>query len=420
MRSGKKEDIEKAKKVASKFPNYEPIQSQLMTIYMQSGKKEDLEKAIEIANNFPNNKVIQLQLRTIYRQRGKTKERLSRNNNIEGNDKDLAKEVEKQINTIFINQMKKNQESLLTLMRAKIYVGTIKDEDLQQLQEMMQDLDKKQFYLIQIATYEKLGQKNNALKVIKQMETEGIKIKELANLKDRLKSKKQTLFDLYKWDELIGWDVTRTEQYEEEERKKQQESEKQQKEAKQQIEDNKEQQDKITLPTIEKEIIINPIAEESEKETNLISVDIDTRERRQAKVKHKKKIKNKKATVEMKEDTISNTICESLKKVIEKINCHYYVEMQPRVMQMDYTERARQEKYIKKYDKLQYVLGCSANNKRAQIELMLILINEGYREVAKKEFPEEDYEFIDETIKQYYAKTIQPQEAKKKIEEYCI
>lgn len=32
------------------------------------------------------------------------------------------------------------------------------------------------------------------------------------------------------------------------------------------------------------------------------------------------------------------------------------------------------------------------------MELMLVLINEGYREVAKREFPEADYEFGNLTL----------------------
>lgn len=83
-------------------------------------------------------------------------------------------------------------------------------------------------------------------------------------------------------------------------------------------------------------------------------------------------------------------------------------------------EASRQKNYIKKYDKLQSILKCDNGNKRAQIELMLVLINEGYREVVKREFPAEDYEFIDKIIKGYYAKTIKPEVAKKEIDEYCI
>jgi hypothetical protein len=54
------------------------------------------------------------------------------------------------------------------------------------------------------------------------------------------------------------------------------------------------------------------------------------------------------------------------------------------------------------------------------MELMLILINEGYQDIVKQEFPKEDCNFIDEIIKQYYAKKIKSENVKEKIDEYCI
>jgi hypothetical protein len=90
------------------------------------------------------------------------------------------------------------------------------------------------------------------------------------------------------------------------------------------------------------------------------------------------------------------------------------------IIQISTKENKRKEKYIKKYDKLQSILECDSKNKRAQMELMLVLINEGYQDKVKQEFPKEDYEFINNIIKQCYEKTIQTQEAKGKIDEYCI
>ena len=59
----KKEDYESAIKIAEKFSNYPPIQSQLMTVYM---KKEDYESAIKIAEKFSSYSPIQSQLMTVY------------------------------------------------------------------------------------------------------------------------------------------------------------------------------------------------------------------------------------------------------------------------------------------------------------------------------------------------------------------
>ena len=49
--------------IAQKFPNYAPIQSQLITIYI---RKDEYEKAIDIAQKFPNDAPIQSQLMTVY------------------------------------------------------------------------------------------------------------------------------------------------------------------------------------------------------------------------------------------------------------------------------------------------------------------------------------------------------------------
>ena len=59
----KNEDYESVIKIAEKFSNYPPIQSQLMTVYM---KNKDYESAIEVAKKFPNDTSIQSQLITVY------------------------------------------------------------------------------------------------------------------------------------------------------------------------------------------------------------------------------------------------------------------------------------------------------------------------------------------------------------------
>ena len=130
--------------------------------------------------------------------------------------------------------------------------------------------------------------------------------------------------------------------------------------------------------------------------------------------------KNKNKSKDMRsEKTISSTLSNSLTKIIDEINRTYYVKMQPdkKTGKIEHDERA---KYIKKYDKMQNILSAKSDNKRAQMELMLVLINEGYRDKVKDEFPKEDYELIDKLIKEYYDKKIKPETAKKQIDDYCI
>ena len=65
-----------------------------------------------------------------------------------------------------------------------------------------------------------------------------------------------------------------------------------------------------------------------------------------------------------------------------------------------YKEAERVRKYIKKYDKLQSILECSEGNKRAKMELMLVLINEGYSNIVETEYPAE-YKFISSLVEEY-------------------
>ncbi len=341
--------------------------------------------------------------------------------------------------------MEINQVSILTVIRAKIYAGIIENADIEGLKDRMQELEKKQYYLIQVAAYEKMNQKKNALNVIKQMEKEGIKV--TGEVKDRLKSKKRNIFDLDKWDELIGWSTEITKQYEQEKREKQQEKE----EIKQtQTSENIEQQENSKLTRAMKEPEIRKPKAEIIK-TNIEEGHIgNDKKQHSKKVQKKKKVKNSNSKI----DTIESAMSLPLKETIEKINMKYYIGMQYKeterkkskeyyqllreiqemgiddkkktmqrmnlLMKQDYIENDRQARYIRKYDKLQSILNCDKDNKRAQMELMLVLINEGYREIVKREFSKEDYEFINEIIKQYYKKLIKPEDAKKIIDDYCI
>ena len=66
----RKSEYEKAMELAQKFPNYAPIQNQLITVYTIKG---EYEKAIEIAQKFPNDAPIQSQLMTIYTRKSEYK-----------------------------------------------------------------------------------------------------------------------------------------------------------------------------------------------------------------------------------------------------------------------------------------------------------------------------------------------------------
>ena len=151
---------------------------------------------------------------------------------------------------------------------------------------------------------------------------------------------------------------------------------------------------------------------------------------------------------------IEQAISKRARKTVNELQKRYYVKMQPTegkvtlpkeyyklldgIKKVNSTEKRRrmqimqdmlkenyesnevQREYAKRYDKLQAILASDKQNKRAQMELMLVLINEGYGDVVEEEFPEKDNNFINEIIQQYKNKTVNPKEAKKEIDEYCL
>ena len=118
---------------------------------------------------------------------------------------------------------------------------------------------------------------------------------------------------------------------------------------------------------------------------------------------------------------IGETIRENTKSAVNKIGITYYAKMRLcRDKAEDiYKEAERVRKYIKKYDKLQSILECSEQNKRAKMELMLVLINEGYSNIVETEYPAE-YKFINSLVEEYKKKEKTADVVKKEIDEYCL
>ena len=127
-----------------------------------------------------------------------------------------------------------------------------------------------------------------------------------------------------------------------------------------------------------------------------------------------KQVENENDEESIQGETIKKNLPEGVKNAIKEIMKKYYVKMQPQV-----GNNQERSKYIKRYDKLEILLETEEANKRAKMELMLMLVNEGYANIVKEKYPEE-YEFIREVINQYKTKKIEAKEAIKKIDEYCI
>jgi len=166
---------------------------------------------------------------------------------------------------------------------------------------------------------------------------------------------------------------------------------------------------------LQKEENLNSTLKEQEQSIEVVSEIVSEQPESETVENSKSKKVNTKDNKAKPKMTIEQSVSESLKEVINEIKKKYYVQMG-----LLSETRENQNRYIKKYDKLEAILECSKDNKRAQMELMLVLINEGYKENAKKLFPSEDYEFVDGIIQQYESKIIKPQEAIRCIDEYCI
>ena len=280
----------------------------------------------------------------------------------------------------------------LNNIRAKIYYNTISNDDVKLIDENIEKIPKEKAYLVKIAIYEKLNQKRNALLIIQEIENNGIQIKGIKKIKDRMKSKKSK-FDLSNWDEIIGWDVTI----------KQDAScqvyEKEQKEDIHNIKEKKEEKE-----TKGKDVSSN-IKDKIKKEKKYIISSKICQEAKET----KRKINKPKVEKEEKVKKIQNTLSTEVSKRIAEIKNKYYAKMQ---------NPETQVAYIKKYDRLQAVLESDIENKRMQMELMLILINEGYRQTVKQEFPNEDYNFIDGIIKEFYQEKVTAINAQRMIDEY--
>lgn len=383
----KEGNIKEVEKLAEKFPENEQVQIQLAKMYAE---KNDLEGVRRLVEQFPENKHVQTQLVKMYTHRKKINENVHNDENSEL----------KVCNT---------QANILSKIGIKIRAGTLRFEDLEEFKQNYEDKNTEDYNLILIAMYQKLGQKKNALQTLRNVKRQGDYPKLLNQIEESLKTKKVKLFPYEAWEKLIGWKVTGADV------QKEIENERERKEELKKLEQQKNREKGEVVKQQEQEVKSDDIKTmnsnkgkiKTNKQTEIVQTVLEKTTKPKIKTNSKKKEKKEEKIVLIK-DKLSNKVQDT----IEEIEKKYYVKMQ----QVD----SAQSKYIKKYDKLESILECKNTNKRAQMELMLVLINEGYRDVVKEEFPEEDYKFIDEIIKQYYAKTLKPQDAKKQIDEYCI
>lgn len=303
-------------------------------------------------------------------------------------------------------------------IRQKIYLKTITEDDIKKIKELIEERkEQKENYLVLIAIYERIGQKQNALNIIRQMQQNGLEVKGLAQVKERLNSKKARIYDMAKWDELIGWNVTQIEN--ENGSKQNYELQVEKKDQKDSITEKTQYIQMQESETNNKLDKAEKIKETKKKAQYIIQEGVKQKSNSTQKGPKEKRTKENDENREKRK--IRDIVGVGIKEVTDKIGQTYYVQMQ---LYNDgalntRAETERRQKYIKKYDKLQSILECSENNKRAKMELMLVLMNEGYSKVVENEFPIE-YEYINKLVEEYKKKTKTAKEVRQEIDEYCL
>ena len=321
---------DKAEEIAKKYPNYVPIQSQLITIYI---KRKEYERAEEIANKYQNYVPIQSQLMTI------------------NNKKEIEKAKETLEDVIIKN---KNQDFPKEVgeIRNKISKGTISAHDLENLEKFKQQIGLENYLLITMAVYEKLGLSNMCKRLLKQDKILDVKLKSQLMTYFEQKNK---IYNLEKWDNLIGW-FNEQENFIDEVAEKNIE-----------VLEAKE----TDLPVKKQHLELKV------KNSNISEKMVIVTPSKVGEVSEKKNIKNK-AKVKVK--TLKDILNKPSKEMILDLKIKYYKEMH---------DLEKRESSIYKYDRLEEILSSEPSIKNFD-SLLLMLIGDGNdKEKVEQSIPEQ-------------------------------
>ena len=193
--------------------NDEPIQSQLITIYMQEG---ELEKAKEICKRpeFIDKTPIQSQLVTIYIREGNFDEaekigqrpKFKDNQIIQSKLKNIIKVFEKPKENIKKDQA--NQE-FLNQIKTKLYYNRITKNDIEEIAKNSKISEFERICML-LAIYEKMNYINAAKQLIKKYKRENPdseENKKLNIIMQRIESKKIKIFDFLFYNEILSWEI---------------------------------------------------------------------------------------------------------------------------------------------------------------------------------------------------------------------
>ena len=356
----KRKEYEKVEEIAKKYPSHAPIQSQLITIYI---KKEEYDKAEEIAKKYPNDILIQSQLVTIYIKRekyDKAEEIANKYPNYAPIQSQLMtinnkKEIEKAKETLedaIIQNKNQDFPKEVGEIRNKISKGTISVKDLENLENFKQQIGLGNYLLIMMAVYEKLGLSNMCKRLLKQDKILDVKLKSQLMTYFEQKNK---IYNLEKWDNLIGW-FNEQENFIDEVAEKNIE-----------VLEAKE----TDLPVKKQHLELKV------KNSNISEKMVIVTPSKVGEVSEKKNIKDK---VKVKVKTLKDILNKPSKEMILDLKIKYYKEMH---------DLEKRESAIYKYDRLEEILSSEPSIKNFD-SLLLMLIGDGNdKEKVEQSIPEQ-------------------------------
>ena len=332
----KRKEYEKVEEIAKKYPSHAPIQSQLITIYI---KKEEYDKAEEIAKKYPNNTLIQKQL-------------MANNNKKESEKTEETLDEISDLDDVIIKNKNQDFPKEIGDIRNKISKGIISAQDLENLEKFKQQIGLENYLLIMMAVYEKLGLSNMCKRLLKQDKILDVKLK--SQLMTYFEEKNK-IYNLEKWDNLIGW-FNEQENFIEEVPEKNIE-----------VLEAKE----TDLPVKKQHLELKV------KNSNISEKMVIVTPSKVGEVSEKKNIKNKSKA---KAKTLKDILNKPSKEMILDLKIKYYKEMH---------DLEKRESAIYKYDRLEEILSSEPSIKNFD-SLLLMLIGDGNdKEKVEQSIPEQ-------------------------------
>lgn len=327
---------EKVEEIAKKYPSHTPIQSQLITIYMNQKK---YDKAEEIAKKYPNNTLIQKQL-------------MANNNKKESEKTEETLDEISDLDDVIIKNKNQDFPKEIGDIRNKISKGIISAQDLENLERFKQQIGLENYLLIMMAVYEKLGLSNMCKRLLKQDKILDVKLK--SQLMTYFEEKNK-IYNLEKWDNLIGW-FNEQENFIEEVPEKNIE-----------VLEAKE----TDLPVKKQHLELKV------KNSNISEKMVIVTPSKVGEVSEKKNIKNK---TKAKAKTLKDILNKPSKEMILDLKIKYYKEMH---------DLEKRESAIYKYDRLEEILSSEPSIKNFD-SLLLMLIGDGNdKEKVEQSIPEQ-------------------------------